>query len=151
MSPQKHLVAGILLGTCVYGLTKDIAAGTLCLIGAVCPDVDHLLEYGVYCIKNKVKPGMKEFISGKYFAKKGTIVLFFHGYEYALGMLLVIAELVMNTNGIDILLAAFTFGYIVHIIMDLLGNDFGIKGYSIIYRATRKFNETDLCVKNRLK
>ena len=151
MSPEKHLISGIVLGGVIYAAKENLMAAGLCAAGCVSSDIDHLLEYGIYSIKRKCKPSLKEFLSGQYFVKKGTIVLFLHGYEYALCLRIASVLLGMRNCSGSVYLLSFTGGYASHLIMDLFGNVIGSWGYSFIYRAHMRFREDRLCIKSHLK
>ena len=79
---------------------------------------------------------------GEYFAEKKKICLIFHGWEYLL-LLILIAKAGKNHGVIG-----FTLGYAIHLILDTLGNDCTIKGYSIIYRKKVDWDIKKICVRN---
>lgn len=145
MSPDKHVISGIVLGTGSYMLTKDITLAGASALSAFMCDIDHLLEYSVYCMRYKVKPSTKEFFSGIYFEKKARIVIPFHGYEYLL-ILLVLAFISKSSVIIGIAL-----GYALHMILDTIGNDCTFLGYCILYRLTVHFQLDKICVKGKRK
>lgn len=145
MSPDKHILSGIVLGTGTYIVTKDITLAGASALSAFMCDVDHILEYAVYCSLYKVKPSRKEFFSGSYFETKDRIVILFHGYEYLL-IMLILTLMTHNTLVIGILL-----GYTLHMILDTIGNDCTFLGYCIIYRLKVHFKLDKICVKGKRK
>lgn len=143
MSPDKHIISGIILGTGAYLITKDITlAGASCLSAFIC-DMDHVIEYGAYCIIHKVRPTIREFFSGEYFEKKGKICIIFHAYEYL--ALLIIAAIYSS----DPVIVGAALGYALHLILDTIGNDCTFAGYCISYRISVGFKLDNICVKNR--
>lgn len=149
MRPGAHLISGIIMGGAVFAATERIDAAMLCSIANVVSDTDHLIEYGVYCLKYTIKPNFQEFMSGSYFSAKGTLGIVFHGYEYLLGLAL-ICILLWRQGDLNALNSfAFTIGYGMHLLMDLLGNDCGFKGYSLIYRLLVGFDEKKICGKQQ--
>lgn len=145
MTPDKHILSGIILGAGAYAITKNVAlAGTSCLSAFMC-DIDHALEYGLYCARTKVKPTLKEFSSGEYFEKKDTICVIFHAYEY-LAVLIIAALITRNSVIIGI-----TMGYALHLLLDTIGNDCTFIGYCITYRIMVRFKLDKICVKNKEK
>lgn len=149
MRPTAHLISGIVMGGAVLAATERIDAAVLCGIANVVSDTDHLIEYGVYCLKYTKKPDFQEFMSGKYFSVKGTLGIVFHGYEYLLGMGLIWILLWQHGSPNAINSLSFTMGYGIHLLMDLIGNDCSFKGYSFIYRLLAGFDEKKICGKQQ--
>lgn len=145
MSPDKHVISGIALGAGTYMLTKDITLAGVSALSAFMCDVDHILEYGAYCIKYKTKPRIREFLGGSYFETKGKIVIVFHGYEYLL-IMLITAATTRNSAALGI-----SFGYALHMILDTIGNDCTFLGYCIMYRLKVDFQLDKICVKGKMK
>lgn len=145
MRPVIHITSGALMGCAAWVLTGDMNAAFWCGLGNVASDTDHLLEYGLYCLKRRVHPRLREFLSGEYFSSKGTLVVLFHGHEHLLALTVICLCLWRCQNPAALCLAAFTTGYGMHMLLDLLGNDCGLKGYSILYRAAVKFDERKIC------
>lgn len=143
MSPVKHIISGIILGTGSYIVTKNITLAGASALSAFMCDVDHFLEYGLYCLKYKVKPTVKEFFSGNYFETKDKIVIAFHGYEYLL-IMLIIAAITRSSIAIGIVL-----GYTLHMVLDTIGNDCTFLGYCISYRIKVHFELNRICVKGK--
>ncbi|SER54796.1 hypothetical protein SAMN04487884_10722 [Butyrivibrio fibrisolvens] len=143
MSPDKHIISGIILGTGAYIVTKDITLAGASALSAFMCDMDHLLEYGAYCLQYKVKPSIKEFFSGSYFATKDKIVIVFHGYEY-LFIMLIIAAMTRSSIAIGMVM-----GYTLHMILDTIGNDCTFLGYCISYRIKVRFELNKICVKGK--
>lgn len=147
MGPIAHAVSGAVMGGVVLAVTKKADAAVLCAAANVISDTDHLLEYGVYCLKHKIKPRIQEFMSGEYFSAKGTLMVIFHGNEYLLALALTCIWLGGQGSPGTLSCIAFTIGYGMHMLLDLIGNDCGLKGYSILYRAAVKFDERRICGK----
>lgn len=100
-------------------------------------DIDHAIEYGVYCVRAKVKTTFKEFSSGEYFEKKDTICVIFHAYEY-------LAALITR----NLVITGIAMGYALHLLLDTIGNDCTFIGYCIMYRIKVRFKLEKICVKN---
>lgn len=150
MSPAKHLLSGIVLGGVILAAAKDPGAAALGGGVTVACDFDHVLEYGIHCAKEHKKPTLAGFFSGSYFQEKGTVVVCFHAYEYAALLLAAfICSLIFLPSAGLYLGAAFA-GYALHLVLDLLGNDFGIAGYSLLYRMIVGFKEEKLCKKYKV-
>lgn len=146
MSPKIHIPCGIVSGLLVFAVTKKIIFSFSCCIANFMFDIDHCFEYFLFCVQHRERPTLKRFFSGEYFAEKGTIGVIFHGYEYLLIFLLLSIYFKFSTyyvwGGIFI-------GYMEHMILDLVGNDCSIKGYSLIYRIIVHFNINKICTKNK--
>lgn len=139
------------MGGVMLSLTKKWDAAVLCGMGNVISDTDHLLEYAAYCVKYRAKPDLQEFMSGRYFAEKGTLGVVFHAHEYVAALSIASILLWKKDRRSARKLAAFTSGYGMHMLLDLIGNDCTWKGYSILYRASVRFDEKTICSKNRRK
>lgn len=149
MKPTVHLISGIVMGSAVLAFTGKPDAAILCTAGNVISDTDHLLEYAAYCIKYQTKPCLREFMSGEYFAVKGTLDVVFHAHEYA-AILAVVSALAWKKNvGTARNITAFAAGYGMHMLLDLIGNDCTWKGYSILYRRSVRFDEGVICGKKK--
>ncbi len=143
MSPDKHVVSGMILGAGTYIVTNDIAlAGASCLSAFIC-DVDHIIEYRVYCARYRVKPSLKEFFSGEYFEKKDRICVIFHAYEYL--AIMIIAAIYTGYS----VIIGMALGYALHMILDTIGNDCTFIGYCLSYRLKVRFKLDKICVRNR--
>lgn len=149
MRPKAHIVSGALTGAVVLALTGKLDAAVSCGAGNVLSDTDHLFEYAAYCAKYRTRPDSSEFLSGRYFAEKGTLGVVFHAHEYVVVMAALSALLWRKKHFAARNLAAFAAGYGMHMLLDLIGNDCTWKGYSILYRASVRFDEKTICCKNR--
>lgn len=149
MGPAKHLAAGAVAGALMCMATRDPIVGMFLCTVSVVIDMDHAAEYVVYCIRHKKKPEWAEFSKGSYFQKKGTIMVAFHGYEYAAVLLTSLMVCILLQSHAALYIGAVLAGYLLHIILDVLSNDFRFKGYSLIYRASMRFSEEILCAKSR--
>jgi len=145
MRPIAHIVSGAVMGGAIWVATKNVDAAIWGGLGNVISDTDHLLEYGVYCLKRRAWPRLREFMSGEYFSAKGTLMVIFHGHEHLLGLVLISVFLKRQGKHHALNCIAFTIGYGMHMLLDLIGNDCGMKGYSILYRAAVRFDERIIC------
>lgn len=135
------------MGGIAWTVTGNMEAALWCGLGNVISDTDHLIEYEVYCLKYKKTPAFQEFMSGSYFAAKGTLGVVFHGYEYLLVLGVISMLLWQHGNPNALMSFAFTMSYGIHLLMDLIGNDCSFKGYSFIYRLLVRFDEKKICGK----
>lgn len=147
MRPIAHVVSGAVMGGIAWAVTGNMKAALWCGLGNVISDTDHLLEYGVYCLKRRARPRVQKFMSGEYFAEKGTLMVVFHGHEHLLALVFICICLAWQGSPGTLSCIAFTIGYGMHMLLDLIGNDCGLKGYSILYRAFVKFDEHRICGK----
>lgn len=145
MSPDKHIVSGIALGTCFFASFKQSSVAVTAAAAAVFCDVDHVLEYGIYCVKNKEKPDINHFLSGHYFEQEGKIFIVFHAYEYLLALFILFLAAMRHGWKVKRYVGAAFAGYALHMGLDTIGNDCTIKGYSICYRARHAWNLCKIC------
>lgn len=139
------MASGAAMGGIAWAVTGNLGAALWCGLGNVVSDTDHLLEYGIYCLKRRARPSISEFFSGTYFGAKGTLVILFHGYEHLCALALTYAWLRQGQSPAALYCLAFAIGYGMHLLLDVLGNDCGVKGYSILYRTAVKFDERRIC------
>ncbi len=151
MKPIAHVVSGAVMGGAIWAAAKNMDAAIWCGLGNVISDTDHLLEYGMYCLIRKSCPRLREFLNGEYFSAKGTLMVVFHGHEHLLMLVLACVCLGWQGSPGTVSFAAFTAGYGMHMLLDLIGNDCGFKGYSILYRVAVKFNERKICERKTIK
>lgn len=149
MRPKAHILSGAVMGSAVLALTGRTDMAVLCGIGNVISDTDHLLEYGAFCMKHRTRPKVPEFLSGSYFAQKGTLGVVFHAHEYVAVLAAADCLLWKKNRRLAHNLTALTAGYGMHMLLDLIGNDCTWKGYSLLYRMSVHFDEKTICCKNR--
>lgn len=145
MRPIAHMASGAATGGIVWAVTGNLEAALWCGLGNVLSDTDHLLEYGLYCLKRRERPSISEFFSGTYFGTKGTLVILFHGYEHLCALELSYAWLRHVQSPAALYFLMFAIGYGMHLLLDVIGNDCGYMGYSFIYRLLAGFNEKKIC------
>lgn len=149
MSPKVHVPCGIISGTISYFITHSPIFSISCALSNFIFDIDHVLEYLIYCIKNKQNINIKEFFSGSYFEKKNKIVLIFHGHEYVLLLLFFSLISFQFDKNLFLFFSGILTGYSEHMILDLIGNNCTFKGYSILYRQFVHFKLELICNKKR--
>ena len=143
MKPLQHAIASFSLSVILTFLTKSLYAGLICFFSGFLLDIDHLLEYVThygwrdFTVK-KIHEACDQTLKGKGRRQFRRIYLIFHSIEIAF-----IAFLVsIYTKNIYIF--AFFLGYIVHLILDCLGNSQYPKFYLITWRAVNKFHTDKL-------
>ena len=149
MSPKFHIACGTVSGTATYIITKSLPCSFACCLANFLFDLDHCLEYAVFCIKNTEKPSLKHFFSGKYFEEKKTLCVIFHGYEYIFIFLVISILSFFAGFPTAWIWAGILIGYSEHMIFDLIGNDCSLRGYSLIYRAFVHFDINKICTRNK--
>lgn len=149
MSPKIHILCGIVSGVVTYIATKSIFCSAACGFSNFMFDIDHCLEYTLYCISCNEKPTVKSFFSGDYFSKKGTLGVIFHGYEYILLLLLITLTFFFTKSSSFYIWAGILIGYTEHMILDLIGNDCSVKGHSLIYRMFVHFDINKICTRHK--
>lgn len=102
-------------------------------------DADHVIDY---LIAFGWSFNIGDFFKGKQFGKNNKIYVLFHGYEYAI-VLLLLAWLVQD-QFIKALLLASALGNMSHLILDAASNPVILIGYSIIFRYINSFSKVKL-------
>lgn len=135
-----HIACYMLFITPVIFLWKKAFTHQNFLIGffiSVFLDIDHLFEYLIHVYKTQATFNFHIFLSGNYFAR-GTTVVLFHGWEYVL-LLLLLFILAKNKQKASWLLFV-VIGLCAHITFDMLSYGFTPQVYSVIYRAYNSFS-----------
>lgn len=144
MRPEKHLFYSGMLSTATYWLTRNKILSASCLLAGVLVDIDHLIEYGIYC---DGKWDMNEFASGSYFDKKQTVKIIFHSWEAALILGIVSLYwccLRRNMKKSSSILCGITIGYFLHLILDSYGNNLNKWGYFLLFRKKHQWRQGKL-------
>ncbi len=134
-----HLTEHLLLGLAVAGfswwLTGSFWWTIVGIVVNVFMDLDHVLEYLVWARRFR----LREFLLGRYFREKGTIMVIFHGWEYV--VLALIYWLISGALGG--LVVAVAMG--THLLFDQLSWDLSPWAYFISYRLKNKFAINKIC------
>ncbi|MCR4590112.1 MAG: hypothetical protein K5668_04775 [Lachnospiraceae bacterium] len=125
-----------------YIFNREADTSAACVLGAVLCDTDHIIEYGEYCRKYKAKPDFKEWNSGEYFSKKGTVKVFFHSWEICILSWILLTGLIIRPKGDRLrsfgrlfrIFKGLTIGYTSHMVLDQIGNGMNAKCYFLLYR-----------------
>lgn len=142
MRPGMHLLSGTILAalSLVRNQEADTAAG--CLIGSVIPDVDHIYEYKKYCDDFSADPKIKEFGSGKYFDKKGTVYVLLHSWEIDI---ISLGYVILRRPGkCNNMVKGLVVGYTSHMILDQIGNNLSGWSYFWLYRWWHDWKQKSL-------
>ena len=122
--------------------THELHAAAGCIIGSVIPDIDHIYEYKKYCDDFSVEPKIKEFSSGKYFDKKGTVYVFLHSWEIAvIGLAYVF---LLRPGKCNNMVKGLVVGYTSHMILDQIGNNLSGWSYFWLYRWWHDWKQKSL-------
>lgn len=142
MRPLEHLVCSVGLASLLYQINGDAKCAVSCVLTGTLVDVDHLIEYRQYCREQSKGWDWKEFSSGTYFDRKGTIKVVFHSWEVViLGIILCFMKRKQANNNREIGMIS---GYTLHLILDQIGNNMGKKGYFWLYRYFNGWNQKKL-------
>ena len=121
MQPHKHIAISTLIGALAWWGTGKPAAGAAALVAGVLPDIDHIADYSYY-----------------YWRREHRLILPLHSLELA-----ALGAGVALRNG-DALLGVAALSYLVHLLADQLENRVHLLGYSLLFRASRRFRLRDL-------
>jgi hypothetical protein len=149
MTPSKHIIMSIPLGTTIAWLTHSISAGLLCFLSGVLVDVDHIFDYiinfklksfNIFNIFN-IKQIYHTYIHLESTAKEGKIkklYLMFHSIEF---VLLLYASFLFTKNKY---LLAIALGLAGHLAMDIMTNRLKPHAYFLSSRMAERFNAPKL-------
>ena len=138
MTPDKHIVISISLGTIFWITTRSFVAGAICAFGGFIIDIDHAIEYvfhfGIKRVAAKrILAACRQTYEGKKSFPFHKLHLFLHSFELAI-ICAVISTITMN-----IYLIAFSVGFLSHLIIDALSNHRPPLFYSFLWRAKKGF------------
>ncbi len=142
MRPLKHLTASTALAGISYAASRDAGCAIACIMSGVLSDTDHLIEYWDYCRKYHQSWDWKEFSTGIYFNKKGTVKVIFHSWELA--TFLWIAFIMTSEDRKKNILRGIASGYTLHLILDQIGNNLNPFAYFETYRFIKRWNQEEL-------
>lgn len=135
-----HFFASIFAGYLVWKIWQEpIASFLAAIIGGVFVDLDHFIDYYfVFGFDFR----LDYFFNSYQFLKSGKDYIFFHGWEYAL--ILAILILFVRSRIAKSIFLGLALGLFFHLVLDTVLNGLPAKSYSIIYRATRNFEAEKL-------
>lgn len=140
MGPIKHLAYSTALGTTLLITTKSPKTAMACVFAGTMVDLDHVIEYGIYCKDFAQEWDWNLFASGKYFDYKGTVKVIFHSWEFAIVLWLYLFTK-KRKNGI---LYGIACGYTLHLVLDHIGNDVNNKAYFELFRIKNHWKQSAL-------
>ena len=136
-----HFFMAVLSGL-IFGLIfKKVRLGLIAgILGGFLIDLDHVLEYFFVF---GLKFNLIDFLNGRQFLTSDKLWLIFHGYEY-FPLLIVSSYLLRKKKALSFFLITLAFAGFVHLVSDSYINNFPLKNYSIIYRASKNFSTPEL-------
>lgn len=136
-----HFLVAILVGLIVGHYSKKMPLAIIAaLIGGFFIDLDHVLEYFFYY---GLHFNLSYFLEGRQFLLSNKIYLIFHAWEYA-PILFLIAWFLRKKRSLAIFIFALGLAGSVHLISDVLINQYPPKFYSLSYRALQVFSTSNL-------
>lgn len=143
MEPIKHVKYSTITAMVVLLHTKSVKSSLGCDFAGVLVDLDHIIEYGSYCSEYHTKWDWNEFFDGSYFDKKGTVKVYFHSWEIAA----LLCYLGIRKKKRKSVLYGIAVGYLLHLILDEIGNNLNHMGYFEIYRWIKRWKQEYLLQK----
>ncbi len=135
-----HFLMAVLSGLAIglyFRKEADWRLGLLAgVLGGFLIDLDHVLEYFFVFGLNF---NLNKFLDGYQFLTSDKIFLVFHAHEY-FPILLLASYLSRKKKALSIFLLALGFAGFVHLISDSFINNYPLRNYSIIYRASKNFS-----------
>ena len=131
----QHFILSLLVGAFSWWVAKSWWWVVIGMAVNIFMDLDHVLEYvaWAHCFH------LREFLLGRYFKEKGSIMVIFHGWEYVI--LALVLWGVTGFNGWLILAVAMG----SHLLFDQLSWNLYPLAYFIIYRVKNDFAIAKIC------
>ena len=123
MKPPGHAIISLSIGGVLWAVTKSPYSMASAFFTGVFIDIDHLVEYYWWFVKED----------------NSRIIYFFHSYE-----LLVPAFLAGYFSGWDPVVLGASIAFLGHLLTDQIANPVGPFGYFFTYRAMKKFQRRSI-------
>ena len=123
MKPPGHAIVSLSIGAILLGVTKSPYSLVAAFLTGVMIDLDHLVEYYRWFIKED----------------NSRVYFFLHSYE-----LLVPAFLAGYLSGWDPVVLGVSFAFLGHLLSDQLANPVGPLTYFFTYRAMKGFRRREI-------
>lgn len=146
ISLAKHLLIHFIIAAlsgilCSYIFKGPVLLGLLIgIMGGFLIDLDHVLEYFIVF---GLKFNISSFFKSHQFLKSDKIYLVFHAFEY-FSVLIVLSYFFRHNQFLSFVLITLAMSGLVHLLSDCVINNYPLKNYSIIYRASRNFSALKL-------
>jgi len=131
-----HFILAILVGWLLGSYFKQAWLGLITgFFGGFLIDLDHVLEYFLFFGLNF---NLSHFLEGWQFLLSDKIYLWFHAWEYV-PILLIMAWMLKKYQVLKIIFITLALASGIHLLSDVLINQYPLSHYSIIYRAQENF------------
>lgn len=132
-----HLVSALLGGWLSGRYFKELYLGMLVgILGGFLIDLDHVLEYFIFF---GLSFNLGNFLEGWQFLLSNKIYLWFHAWEY-IPILLIMAWMLKKYQVLKIIFITLALTSGIHLLSDVLINQYPLSHYSIIQRAQVNFS-----------
>ena len=122
----------------VYLYFKSVSCAMISFLSGILIDIDHIFDF---LLNHSIKE-YRTFFKKCYELDFKKLVLLLHSYELTIILWLYVALASYNKYWL-----CFAIGFTQHMLLDVLFNPLGLKGYSMIFRIFNKF-ETKKIFKN---
>ncbi|MCX6812240.1 MAG: hypothetical protein NTW79_01265 [Candidatus Berkelbacteria bacterium] len=136
-----HFVLSVAIGLVVGKLTGNFWAVPLAIASGFFLDADHLIDYFIH---RGWKFNINDFFSGKHFDDSGKVYVFFHGFEFAI--ILIVLSLIFPNLGW--LFFSLGFANLFHLFYDTFCNGAVWPTYFLTFRIAKNFDHKKLWIKN---
>jgi len=132
-----HFILAILAGWLLGRYFKQTWLGLITgFVGGFLIDLDHVLEYFLFFGPSF---NLSHFLEGWQFLLSDKIYLWFHAWEYV-PILLIMAWLLKKYRVLKIIFITLALTSGIHLLSDVLINQYPLSHYSIIHRAQENFS-----------
>jgi len=128
-----HFTLSILVGLVIGYFFHNYWSVVAVLITGFLIDSDHLIDYFVF---SKGRFNYSQFKSGSYFDDSGKVYVFFHGFEFAI-ILIILGIVVSNLSWLFFSLG---FSNLIQLLFDTVANKPIWPTYFITFRIAKNFD-----------
>ena len=137
----EHLPISLLIGILGWVFGGGWVCVPFALVVGWCIDLDHLYDFGYYCIQHKKPPDLSMIRSGEYFSLNAKIFVPLHSWELSIILVTGLGFFTQNW----LLAITTTVAHMAHLVQDMRAYNVRLLGYSFIFRALNAFKQRGFC------
>lgn len=137
-----HVITAFLAGYIIWRIwRRPVPSFIAGFFGGVLIDLDHLIDY---FFAFGLRYNLESFLRGYQFLKSDKIYVLFHGWEYAV-VLVILGMLIRSNLWLKSAILALSLGAFFHLVVDVnINHGMTFKGYSVFYRAFNDFDTQNI-------
>ena len=139
MKPIYHFVSSSFIAGSSFFVTQSVPVAVSTLSIGFLIDVDHLFDYAIFCVQNRQRPRLTDFLNSKYYPRPKRVYIPLHSIE----LILIIWLVALNFSAISWAIWL-SLSMSIHLMLDYAAYHPYILHYSVLYRMSRGFFREEL-------